>query len=196
MNPIVQSLTAMACFVAVSATHAQTAEMPKPQEFKVGETWEWRQTDNRTKLEEGKRSRTVIDDEGILKFASHTGEKFQIAVAFLGRPATKPWRVWPLEIGKKWDHEYEWMRSSDGVKVNTQQTVEVVAYEEVSVPAGKFMAFKIEYRGWYHNSRGNKGKLQETYWFAPDAKADVKHSFDDGYSQYTRELVRYQPAPQ
>ena len=196
MKPMMQPLAARACILTVCTAQAQKAEMPTPQDFKVGDTWEWRQIDSRTQLEEGKRSRTVVNDEGVLKFASHTGEQSQIASAFLGQPAAKPWRVWPLELGKKWEHEYEWKRVSDGVTIHKEQTAEVVAYEEVSVPAGKFMAFKIEYQGWYRNSKGSNGKIQETYWFAPAAKTDVKYRIDDGYNQYIRELVRYQPAPQ
>jgi len=65
----------------------------------------------------------------------------------------------------------------------------VVAYEEVTVPAGKFMAFKIEHRGWFRNSRGSSGIQKDTYWYAPDAKADVKHIRDDEYNMYTRELI-------
>ena len=74
------------------------------------------------------------------------------------------------------------------------QDAEVVAQEEVSVPAGKFMAFKIEYRGWYRNSRGSSGKQNDTYWYAPEVKADVKHIRDDGYNMYTRELINYKRA--
>ena len=49
------------------------------------------------------------------------------------------------------------------------------------------MAFKINYRGWYRNSKSN-GKQHDAYWYAPDAKADVKHVRDD---MYTRELTLY-----
>ncbi len=164
--------------------------MPAPTTFNVGDTWEWRQVDNRTKLEEGKRTRTVVKDDGVLKFSGETGNFFQLSAAFLGRPLEKPWRVWPLEVGKKWVYEEDWTRA-DGVTGNTKQDAAVVAYEEVTVPAGKFIAFKIEHRGWYRNSRGSNGKQNDTFWYAPDANADVKHIRDDGWNMYTRELITY-----
>lgn len=171
---------------------AQKAEMPAPTTFNVGDTWEWRQVDNRTKLEEEKLTRTVVNADGILRFHSGTTNS-QIGAAFTEggyNHSPKPWRVWPLEVGKKWVFDADWVRG-DGVTGNTKQTVEVVAYDEVTVPAGKFMAFKIHHRGWFRNSRGSNGKQDDTFWYAPDARADVKHIRDDGWNMYTRELVMY-----
>ena len=196
MISIIRLLAVIVCLVAPGISHAQKAEMPAPSAFNVGDTWEWREVDSRTKLEEGKRTRTVVNDRGILKFSYGYGQKNsqtrldQISAAFIGKPSLKPWRVWPLEVGKKWDFDADWVRA-DGVTGNTKQDAEVVAYEEVTVPAGKFMAYKIEYRGWYRNSGGGNGKQNDTYWYAPDVMADVKHIRDDGYNMYTRELVSY-----
>lgn len=182
-------LLAIVCFVGPTISYAQKAEMPAPMSFNVGDTWEWRQIDNRTKLEVGKWSRTVVKVNGIIMFSNGTSNS-QISNSFIGDPASKPWRVWPLEVGEKWVFDGNWVRA-DGVSGNTKQDAEVAAYEEVVVPAGKFMAFKIEYRGWYRNSQGGHGKQNDTYWYAPDAKADVKHIHDDGYNMYTQELVTY-----
>ena len=198
MNSILRLLAVIVCLVAPGISHAQKAEMPAPSAFNVGDSWEWREVDSRTKLEEGTRTRTVVNHGGILKFSYGNGQnnsqtRFgQISAAFIGKPSQKkPWRVWPLEVGKKWVFDADWVRRSDGVTGNTKQDAEVVAYEEVTVPAGKFMAFKIEYRGWSRNSGGGNGKQDDTYWYAPDAMADVKHIRDDGYNMYTQELVSY-----
>ena len=200
MSSILRLLAVIVCLVAPGISHAQKAEMSAPSAFNVGDTWEWREVDSRTKLEEGKFTRTVVNDRGILKFSYGYGQKNsqrggmrQISAAFIDggdKHSPKPWRVWPLEVGKKWTTDIDWVRA-DGVTGNTKQDAEVVAYEEVTVPAGKFMAYKIEYRGWYRNSNGGNGKQDDTYWYAPDAMADVKHIRDDGYNMYTRELVSY-----
>ena len=180
---------------ATASVMAQTAEMPEPKDFMVGDTWEWRQMDNRTNLEEGKRSRSVVNQRGILKFQSERGTFYQLSNSFLGNPRQiKPWRTWPLEIGKEW--EYEEDRTDGNRSVNTKQDAKVVAYEEVTVPAGKFMTFKIEYKGYYRNSQGGSGRQADTYWYAPDVKADVKWVRDDGYNNWARELVVYKRAPQ
>lgn len=184
------------CLATPAISHSQRAEMPAPAIFKVGDAWEWRQVDNRTRLEEGKLTRTVVDDGGVLKFEAGTTRQQQISAAFIDggfNDSSRPWRVWPLEIGKKWVFDADWTRA-DGVTGNTKQNVEVVAYEEVSVPAGKFMAFKIEHRGWYRNSRGSNGRQNDTFWYAPEANADVKHVRDDGWNMYTRELVSHKRA--
>lgn len=194
MNSLLR-LLAVVCIAGPAISHAQKAEMPAPTTFNVGDTWEWRQIDNRTKTEGAKRSRIAVKVDGDLLFSNGT-DSSQIAHAFLGEPASKPWRVWPLEVGKKWVSDREWVRA-DGYKGNTRQSAEVVAYEEVTVPAGKFMAFKIEYRGSYrvYGVQGIQGARQtDTFWYAPDAYADVKHVLDDGYNNYTRELVSFKRA--
>lgn len=172
---------------------AQKAELPVPTIFQPGDRWDWRQIDSRTQIEEGKRTRTVVDVDGVAMF--RIGKtNVQISNAFLGSPAaSKPWRVWPLEVGKKWSYDEDWS-NADGLSGNTKQDAEVVAYEEVTTPAGKFMAFKIEYRGFYRNNRGQNGKQNGTHWYAPDTYADVKHIYDDGYTMYTRELTAYKRA--
>lgn len=168
---------------------AQIAQMPVPEAFKPGDQWVWRQIDNRTKMEEGKPSRTVVLDDGIVYF-SYGNSRAKISDGLMGRPATQQWRQWPLEVGKKWTHNEDWQRA-DGVTGNTQAQVEVTAYEAVEVPAGKFMAFKIEHKGFFTNSRGNRGQQVDTFWYAPEALADVKLIRNDGYNMYTRELVSY-----
>jgi len=183
------------CLATPAISQAQKAEIPAPMTFKVGDTWEWRQVDNRTKLEKGKLTRTVVDMDGVLRFDNGRTTS-QIGSALIDggyNHSRKPWRVWPLEIGKKWVFDSDWTRA-DGVTGNTKQDVEVVAYEQVTVPAGTFMAFKIVHRGWYRNSRGSNGKQDDTFWYAPDANADIKHIRDDGWNMYTRELVTYKRA--
>jgi hypothetical protein len=186
-------LLAITVWLATPAiSQAQRAEMPAPTTFNVGDTWEWRQVDNRTKLEEAKVTVIVVNVDGILQFSNGITrwpiDKWYREGYF--KPSPTPWRIWPLEIGKKWDLDADWERA-DGVSGNTRQNVEVVAYEEVTVPAGTFMAFKIVHRGWYRNSRGSSGRQDDTFWYAPDAKTDVRHFRDDGRNMYTRELITY-----
>ena len=132
----------------------------------------------------------VVD--GISLFSDGT-KNTPISTAFIGDPASKPWRVWPLDIGKKWLFDGDWPRP-DGVTGNTKQDAEVVAYEEVSTPTGKFMAYKIEHRGFYKSSNGRNGKQNDTYWYSPEVSADVKRVRDDSFNMHTREFTVYQRA--
>ena len=188
LSPLRACVVLTAFFSPVLAC-AQVAEMPTPTSFKPGDQWVWRQIDNRTKLEEGKPSRTVILDDGIMYF-SYGNSRATLSAALMGKPATQQWRQWPLEVGKKWTHNEDWQRA-DGVTGNTQAQVEVTAYEAVEVPAGKFMAFKIEHKGFFSNSRGNRGQQVDTFWYSPEVFADVKMVRNDGYNMYTRELVSF-----
>jgi hypothetical protein len=192
MTSVSKSLALFACLAAPMLSLAQQAEMPDPASFKIGDTWEWLQVDNRTKQQEAKQTRSVLEVAGVLQFSNGiTSSPLSMAlVDGTNKPSSKPWRVWPLQVGKKWSVNADWIRP-DGVTGNTKQDAEVAAYEEVVVPAGKFMAFRIEHRGWYQNSQGYRGKQNDSYWYAPDAQADVKHVRDDGYNLYTRELVSY-----
>ncbi|MCB1962667.1 MAG: hypothetical protein KDF24_05815 [Rhodocyclaceae bacterium] len=170
---------------------AQTAELPTPDQFVVGERWEWRRVDSRTKVEISTPWRQVVTEAGEIKFQFDSGEVMPLSTLFLGFPTNKkPWRVWPLQVGAEWEFEADWTRP-DGVSGNTRQDVEVVAYEEVSVPAGTFMAFRIEHKGWYRNSRGGSGKQHDTYWYAPEVKADVRRTRNDGYNYWDQELVSH-----
>jgi len=182
-------------FAAPAAALSQKAEAPAPSMFRFGETWEWKQVDNRTGQEVQRSTITVVNMAGQLRLFN--GEADESIDSWFRdgwlKPSPKPWRAWPLALGKKWSVDAERVKP-DGITAKVQQEAEVVAYEEVAVPAGRFMAFKIVHRGSYRNSRESGGELNDTYWYAPDAKADVKHVRQILGHLYTRELVSYQRA--
>jgi hypothetical protein len=175
-----------------SASHAQSAAMPDVSTFQVGDRWEWRQFDNRTKLEEAGRSVEVIEDKGFRALIVE-GMQRPLDYAYVAEPSSKPWRVWPLAVGKQWPVDVDYVRP-DRSTGNLKQDARVVGYEEVTVPAGKFMAFKIEHDGYVRTSTGFNGRIVDTFWYAPEARADVKHVRRVANSDFTRELVKY-PAP-
>ncbi len=174
------------------AVGAQSAAMPDVSAFAVGDRWEWRQFDNRTKLEEAGRSVEVIEDKGA-RVAMVEGMQRPLDYPYLSEPSAKPWRVWPLTVGKQWSVDLDYVRP-DRTTGNLKQDARVVAYEEVTVPAGKFMAFKVEYDGYIRTSTGFNGRIVDTFWYAPAARADVKHMRRVANQDFTRELVKY-PAP-
>lgn len=191
MIATIRGLAILSSLLLSGAALAQRAELPAPAAFNVGDRWQWQQVDNRTKAVEGGRTRTVIDEGGVMRFAFSDGASRPLSDVFIGNPSKQPWRVWPLEVGKKWTFDEDWTRA-DGATGNTNQDVEVVAYEDVTVPAGTYKAFRIEYKGRYTNYRARSGGAQmDTYWYAPEVLADVKHVRDDGRNMYTRELVTY-----
>jgi len=57
-----------AWFFMPATALAQKADAPAPAMFKFGETWEWKQVDNRTGKEVQKSSITVVNMSGQLRF--------------------------------------------------------------------------------------------------------------------------------
>jgi hypothetical protein len=191
MRAIVTAGLVGACLAVLGAFplagQAQTAEMPNLSELKVGDRWEWRQFDNRTKLEEAGPWRMVVEEKGTKEFAFHDGQRQPLAYPYVNVPSAKPWRVWPLEVGKQWTVDV------DAPTYALKQDAKVVGHEEVVVPAGKFMAFRIEHDGFVRLPSGFNGRIADTFWYAPDARADVKHVRRVANTNFTRELVRYPP---
>jgi hypothetical protein len=187
-----QLLVAALLGLATASVAAQTAPMPDPASFAVGDRWEWRQIDNRTKLEEPSINAVIIEEKGNREVVFENLLR-PVVYAFIREPSAKPWRAWPLEVGKQWSMDMDYERA-DGGKGNLKMDARVVAYEEVTVPAGKFMAFKIEQEGYVRTSAGWSGRMVETYWYAPEAKADAKHVRRVGNQDFTRELVKYPQA--
>lgn len=181
---------AAAAFIGLLGTTAaaQTAPMPDVMQLKVGEQWEWRQVDNRTRLQEAAITRVVVEEKGERLFFME-GMRRALAYPYIGEPSAKPWRVWPLEVGKRWSTDMDFVRA-DGAKGKLKMDARVVAHEEVEVPAGRFMAFKIEYDG-FVTVGGWHGRMAETYWYAPAARADVKQLRKVGNTDFTRELMTY-----
>ncbi len=97
----------------------------------------------------------------------------------------------PLKKGKTWSYEHMSGRiqGSDVTIGNTKRTTtyEVVAYEEITVLAGTFWAYKItatvEGGGGVGHERG-----EHNYWYAPDVKQIIKSS---EYRVGTVELEKY-----
>ncbi len=103
--------------------------------------------------------------------------------------------TWPMEVGKEWRWNSGWV---DNVlhpewSGNSWADYRVAAYEEVTVPAGTFMAFKVmQYQAQFDTWR-------ETNWYAPELGISVKgawaRSRKDGYGPVTGgwELVSFEP---
>ena len=101
---------------------------------------------------------------------------------------------WPLEVGKTWTTRYMWRDNvlhPDWSGMGSQDWA-VVAWEEVTVPAGTFMAYKVT------RTRGSWETASEDVdiqWYAPELQTTVKgvwhRSPNDGYggAEHMWELV-------
>jgi hypothetical protein len=90
---------------------------------------------------------------------------------------------WPLVVGKTWTKSYRMTVIAKNQVIPFDATYKVEAYEDVTVPAGTFKAFKI--------SMSSFG-FQDMYWFVPElgifAKQSLVRNDKSGYGPGTREV--------
>ncbi|MDD4087374.1 MAG: hypothetical protein PHP48_09040 [Bacteroidales bacterium] len=186
---VIFQLTAMLLLLAGCST--TSTDQPTINDYQIGEKWIWkwsRSVDGEVRAE-GEDIQEVVDYNGVLGLWNGI-DTVKVSTTLDQKQSSTPFRNWPLHVGKKWKYESEW-ENNEGTTGKTSQDVEIVSYEELNVEAGKFMAYKIEYKGIVTNSRGFKGKMSDTWWYSPDLKTYIKHINNDGYGIYINELTYY-----
>lgn len=73
---------------------------------------------------------------------------------------------WPLEVGKTWTGKYRVTIHATKQTIPYEVSQKVEAYEDVTVPAGRFKAFRIS----YSDTLGN----ENVQWFSPELGIFVK----------------------
>lgn len=73
---------------------------------------------------------------------------------------------WPLEVGKTWTHNHRMTIHARNQTIPYQVTQKVDAYEDVTVPAGTFKAFKI-------STSSNLGE-ETVHWYSSELGIFVK----------------------
>lgn len=81
---------------------------------------------------------------------------------------------WPLWVGKAWTSTYFYNDFKLGRVFQISATIKVAAYEDITVPAGTFKAFRLEYTPERNNASSGM------YWYAPSIKLVVKSAFFTG----------------
>lgn len=99
--------------------------------------------------------------------------------------------AWPLQVGKLWAWTYafqDYQRGRRAPRVRTAWQVE--SFEDVTVPAGTFKAFKLS---------GRSNAASWTLWYAPELRLIVKEMTERtagnflGPGRVATELLRYAP---
>jgi hypothetical protein len=95
---------------------------------------------------------------------------------------------WPLRAGKEWKNTFKLQDFETKQMDVIDRKMVVASLEEITVPAGRFLAAKIEA---YNNE---SGRLMAEYWYAPAAKWFVKtinYNAENGFIQL-RELRSFE----
>ena len=185
---------------AIAQNAVSRAEVPT---LKVGDRWKYEQNDRRTGVRESGLDQRItsvtasqiegIENDGKLLMTTELNIVETSTAVVVGESKRFSF---PLEIGKKWDYKYQYVGKSNGNKGRWQLQATVVGYEKIKVAAGEFDAFKIEYVGFWNNDANHRnGNLKITNWFAPATRSLVKTEYDDGYSNWVRQLVEFRLQP-
>ena len=86
------------------------------------------------------------------------------------------WR-WPLWVGSSWLAAFRYTDHISGRTFNSQTWYEVAAYEEVTVPAGRFKTFRVDFDA-------DQGALVDSSWWSPDIGATVKSRSERSAGHY------------
>lgn len=182
-------------FFTSCKSNPETTISPKPvlSDYSIGEKWVWKYKGVSGEGEvrsNGTDTKRIVDFNGALGMTSGNDT---ILVADIVKPTTSktPRFQWPLQVGKKWKYETEFTSADGSTKGTFSQNAEVVSYKEVTVEAGTFMAYTIEYTGGITNSTGLNIKTDDVWVYAPKIKNFIYMTqIQDGFS-YTEELIEY-----
>lgn len=168
------------------------AQQPTLADYQVGEKWVWKYkgvTKEGEIRSDGKDTREIISVDGVLGM---TIGNDTILVSDIVKPEVSetPKYDWPLEEGKNWKYKNSWT-SQDGTTGNQNQDAEILSYQEETVEAGTFMAYKIKYTGKTTNSRGYSANEEEVWLYAPAVKNFIKLTQNQGDFLYVEELIEY-----
>jgi len=105
----------------------------------------------------------------------------------------------PLAVGKRWRFASDWLFKQKGSRGRIEVDVAVLGHETVTVPAGRFDAFKLQATGRLSGTSPADSRYDATttttYWYSPEARAIVKSVYHNPYlGTSTVDLVRHLPA--
>lgn len=111
------------------------------------------------------------------------------------RPSTAMLRF-PMKAGERYPSDYDMETLPDANIVRHRRASRVVGWEDVTVPAGRFRALRIEAEGTVQVAKKPKpGRTMVTVWWVPELRRWVKLEQDFGPNGHSQELVSYKLAP-
>ena len=203
----------IALFFVAPAIGAEDPDAPVPKPaVKVGDRWTYRAIDhftNQTVSEIGTEVTFVGADAifvverpkgGDSELDSRWTSEWAVVASATGEVYKTPANLlkFPLKVGGKHEAIFETsaVRVSSG-RWKAEMTATVVGWEDVTVPAGKFRALKIEAQGSFQGlDIRYAGLVRQDYWYVPEVKRWVKWHVESRVNnslsrKETRELVDF-----
>ena len=198
--------------IALASTLASGGdEAVKAPYVEVGDCWTFRarNIDNRGPIDEYEECVTFIDRDKKILFAvakvKPDGREIDTTYSTEWMPRTavsgvisaptnqdRPPR-YPLHVGDTFQEESEFRRALLGAAAGrTSIKFKATGWEEITVPAGKFQAMKIEGNGTgMRYDTGKTYRVKMEFWHVPGVRRYVKMRFQSPTFDYSMELTGY-----
>jgi hypothetical protein len=205
-----RALAALSLILFLPCAAQAEAPVPRP-DVKVGDRWTYRRMDYEANRSRGNyEMHVVFAERGVIQVVTdqRSGETDTTytsdwnAVTLPGRvfsPHTG-WLIFPLRSGASYRAAFEVVQLKRDHKVRHEYQVKVMGWEEVTVPAGKFRALKVESEGSFQRADDAfvSGKARSVIWYAPEVRRWVKMTREErpnrrrgGGDHSGEELVEY-----
>jgi hypothetical protein len=185
MKRLLFACALMFCGVATLASAQDKAKAERPT-LTIGDSWTYSYEDKTEASRKGTFTNTVTAIDGDVITFTRGNQTVTTTNLDLNETRGANGRTesphsfsydGPLEEGKEWRREITWTNSR-GDRGRSTGKRKVLSYEKVTVPAGTFDAFLIEYNGYYNNDTANlravSGPETIRSWYAPAVKSFVK----------------------
>lgn len=189
---------------AAAVSRAKSSQPGAAPRFEIGDTWEWRVTDEITNdVRNRKRRVTAISgdsvtyDNGLVTDLSGNTVSEKVGDKIRTFAPSTLFYVFPLTPGLSWSGvTVEEIAGSYVSDLNTKITC--IGLEDIDTPAGRFKTVKVERVAQWKNRNGTRSGVSTwTYWYSAEAKSAVRYerskSTSDGrvLSRETLELVAF-----
>lgn len=196
-----------ALIVSLASSWSFAQGVAAPQ-YKAGDSWTYRETDNFTRLDRGTIVSEVTRADGSIQLATRTNDGRVLGTAALddtgalksgainARAAGElnpslALRPFPLTEGKRWSQTVS--RADPATQANRSVRISgrVVGWETVRVPAGEFKALRIEREMNLGDADAFRGESlrHETEWYVPELGAPVKLTVREHYRESAGAVV-------
>ena len=180
----------------VSANPFSAGRYPLGRKYSLGDTATYRTSDMLTEVEgEPSRLKVTALDFDLDRVELNDGKFIIDSMGnYLRTPgggeSDVPQQFNPaeLQIGKAWSAGWKQMNRRWGKEVVTLD-LRISAFEKVRVPAGEFMAFRIDVRGWQQRNHGVL-KREQRIWLVPGVNFPIKGELLVSIPEQRQRLVR------
>lgn len=149
--------------------------------WNVGDSWRYRYSDKsewQYTVERIERDFYIVEDKygvykpcidkrtlGTVTYINPEGKKMAL-------PPNIYYFDFPLYVGKKWRKMVSGIPQRGSTEINYLNEFQVTSFEDITVPAGTFKAFKIELKQTNYGGTFASGKVY--FWYSPEVKFVTK----------------------